>query len=942
MNATTLIPRLFNDPNRSARPEIQTHAPLPMTPEEVEKRGWDEVDVVFVTGDAYVDSPSFANGLLARVLEKDGFKVAVLSQPDWNSADDFRKFGRPKVAFCVSAGNMDSMINHYTANRKVRNDDAYSPGGKIGRRPDRATLAYCQRAREAFPGVPVIAGGVEASLRRIVHYDYWSDKVRRSILMDAKPDLLIYGMGERPLLTILRRLYAGEEIQNIRDVRGTVYKLGKTEDLPEESETIAHLPSYEEVAEVNERLEIPKEVKDPEEIRELTKQLRNKQAKEAKKAKLHFVKMTQLAFENLNPYRAKTLIQEHGEEAIVVNPPDFPLTEEDMDDVYSLPFTRKAHPSYTEPIPAVEVVKSSVLTHRGCFGGCSFCAITAHQGKIIQSRSEKAIVEEIRSLAKDAGGNYVVSDLNAPTANMYRLGGKNQEACKQCIRTSCLCPEICPNLNVDQTAYRELMRQAREVEGVKNVLIASGIRTDLANFSPEFINDLAKYHTGGHLKTAPEHVDDYVLSLMNKPPIANYEHFCELFAEVSRKNGKEQYLVPYLIAGFPGCKLEAMVEVAEYLKKNDIRPEQVQDFIPAPFQLATCAYYTGIDPISEQPVYVPKGLRERRLQHALLLYYSSDYYHDVKSALKEVHREDLIGHGENALIPPFPSKSVALRRTSRVRKYVRDEQREAKEKEERRIQAEELENENRSFGGKRVGRERQDSNGGYRQSAREFGSRYTNSKEWDPITKTWKRVENQPESDSRDKGRNSRGGGGGKRNFVRDHDASFGPRAHTNDRSFRPRHERKFNDKRSERPFVSVEEGDSFRRRNKSEGEDFQKDRRFDRGSSFDESRSYSKFGKRPSRFGKRDVDSRFSRSNDRFENSENGRSQRSEVDRDSRNEGHKPSKSGFNGKDSKRERFGRKDSFGGKTSGFHRGDNRGTGGFKGGRKSGGSRRQDG
>ena len=682
--SATPVPFLFDAAARADRPNVQTPAPLPMTAEEMKERGWDEVDVVFITGDAYVDHPSFAAGLLGRVLEADGFRVAVLSQPDWNDVVDFRRFGRPRVAFCVSAGNMDSMLNHYTANRKIRNNDAYTPGGKIGKRPDRATLAYCQRARQAFPGVPILTGGVEASLRRLAHYDYWSDKVRRSIALDSKCDLLIYGMGERPLLEVLRRLAAGEEIGSIRDVRGTVYRLGRNEDLPEESAEIAHLPSFEEVEE------------------------------NTNKGKLRFVKMTQLAYENLNPHRAKTLVQEHGDEAIVVNPPSFPLSTEEMDAVYDLPFTRKPHPSYDEPIPAVDVVRASVQSHRGCFGGCSFCAITAHQGKFIQNRSEASILKEIRTLAEEAGGDFVVADLSAPTANMRGMAGKDRALCERCIRSSCLCPTLCPNLDADHTAIRSLMKKARETEGVKSVLIASGIRTDLANLSPEFVGELATHHVGGHLKTAPEHVDDDVLRLMNKPQIGDYEQFCELFADATEAAGKEQYLVPYLIAGFPGCTIKSMVAVAEYLRDNGIEPEQVQDFIPAPFQPATCAYYAGIDPITEKQIYVPRGLRERRLQRALLHYYNPEFYHDVKSALKAANREDLIGDGPNALIPSYPPKATSLRQTSRVKRLKRKEEREKALREEQR-----QEFEAKTQGGKRFGRA--SSGGGYRAGAREFG-----------------------------------------------------------------------------------------------------------------------------------------------------------------------------------------------------------------------------
>jgi len=736
--SATPAPFLFDAAARADRPNVQTPAPLPMTAEETQERGWDEVDVVFITGDAYVDHPSFAAGLLARVVEADGFRVAVLSQPDWNDVVDFRRFGRPRVAFCVSAGNMDSMLNHYTANRKIRNNDAYAPGGKIGKRPDRATLAYCQRARQAFPGVPILTGGVEASLRRLAHYDYWSDKVRRSIALDSKCDLLIYGMGERPLLEVLRRLAAGEEIGSIRDVRGTVYRLGRNEDLPEESATIAHLPSFEEVEE------------------------------NSNKGKMRFVKMTQLAYENLNPYRAKTLVQEHGDEAIVVNPPSFPLSTEEMDAVYDLPYTRKPHPSYAEPIPAVDVVRASVQSHRGCFGGCSFCAITAHQGKFIQNRSEASILKEIRTLAEEAGGDFVVADLSAPTANMRGMAGKDRALCERCVRSSCLCPTLCPNLDADHTAIRSLMKKARETEGVKSVYIASGIRTDLANLSPEFVGELAAHHVGGHLKTAPEHVDDDVLRLMNKPQIGDYEQFCELFADATEAAGKEQYLVPYLIAGFPGCTIKSMVAVAEYLRDNGIEPEQVQDFIPAPFQPATCAYYTGIDPITEKQIYVPRGLRERRLQRALLHYYNPEFYHDVKSALKAAKREDLIGDGPDALIPAYPPKASSLRQTSRVKRLKRKEEREKALKEQQRQTFESQQGNER--GGRRFGRAT--SGGGYRAGAREFGRDgggfrrdFNGERREGGFKRDFDRNERREGGFKRDFDRNERREGGFKRDF---------------------------------------------------------------------------------------------------------------------------------------------------------------------------------
>ncbi|MDR2440981.1 MAG: YgiQ family radical SAM protein, partial [Planctomycetaceae bacterium] len=625
--------------------------PLPMTRDEMLLRGWDEVEVVFVTGDAYIDHPSFAAALLARVLEADGFRAAVLAQPDWHSAQPWTIFGEPKLAFCVSAGNMDSMINHYTANRKVRNEDAYSPNGQIGLRPDRATLSYCQRAREAYPGCTVIAGGVEASLRRLTHYDYWSDKIKRSIVLDSKADLLVYGMGEMPLLQILRRLRNGEPVSEIRNIRGTAYRLKQTEDLPEETETTIHLPSHEEVEE----------------------------------DKSKFSKMTRLIYENLNPYLGVTLVQEHALEAVVINPPSLPLQQEELDRIYALPFTRKPHPVYgNAKIPAWEMIKNSVQIHRGCFGGCTFCSLTAHQGKFIQSRSCESIVTEINHLAAQPEFHGIISDLGGPTANMFSLGCQNTEAQNVCRKTSCLMPEPCPNLNTDHSELIELLRTVRNIPAVKQVFIASGVRTDLALLDKRYIKELVEHHIGGHLKTAPEHTDTAVLKLMNKPTADNYDQFCSIFMEISATAGKEQYLVPYLMAGFPGTTLKMMVETAVYLKKHGIRSEQVQEFIPAPFELATSIYYTGINPWDGQPVYVPKKFRERRLQKALLMYDEPNNYHDIKSALHEAGRNDLIGNSPDCLIPPYPPKLSSLRRSSRVKRLQKQNEQDKKIKEERR------------------------------------------------------------------------------------------------------------------------------------------------------------------------------------------------------------------------------------------------------------------
>jgi len=603
-----------------------------MTPQEVTARGWDAVDVVFVSGDAYVDHPSFAMAVLGRLLESEGYRVAILSQPDWHSCDPWRTFGRPRLCFAVSAGNIDSMINHYTANRKVRNDDAYSPDGQIGRRPDRATLAYCQRAREAYKGVPVIAGGVEASLRRIAHYDYWSDKVRRSIILDAKPDLVVYGMGERALVEIVRRLDAGEPVAQLRDIPGVVYRLGASETPP--TENVVTLPSYEEVA-------------------------RDKRA---------FAEMTRLAHREMSPESARTLVQYHDREAVVVNPPQPPLSESEMDRIYGLPFARRPHPSYGDQrIPAYEVVRDSIQIVRGCFGGCTFCSIAAHQGRIVQSRSQGSILAEIRRVADAPGFTGTVSDLGGPTANMYRMNCSRPEVRAKCRRPSCLHPTICKLLTTDHGPLIRLMKAATKVVGVKRVLVASGIRTDLAQRSPAYLSHLVRHHVGGHLKVAPEHTHPEVARLMRKPPIQDFDRFARKFHKISATAGKEQYLVLYFIAGHPGSDPAAMIDLAVYLKRTGYRPEQVQDFIPGPFDLATCIYHTGLDPMTGEEVYVPKGARERRLQRALLQYWKPEHYRDVREALEQAGRTDLIGDGAECLIAAKAPKDAAKRLGRRPR-----------------------------------------------------------------------------------------------------------------------------------------------------------------------------------------------------------------------------------------------------------------------------------
>jgi uncharacterized radical SAM protein YgiQ len=596
-----------------------------MTMQEARERGWDELDVVIVTGDAYIDHPSFAMSILGRALEAAGFRVGIISQPDWHSCEDWKRFGRPRLFFGISAGNMDSMINHYTANRKVRNDDAYSPGGKIGLRPDRATLSYCHRAREAFKGVPVIAGGVEASLRRLAHYDYWSDKVRKSILLDAKADLVVFGMGENAIVEIAQRLQAGEAVKSLRDMRGVAYVLGASETPPEDS---LLLPSYEQV------------VAD----------------------KFQFAEATRIIHQETNPYNARRLIQWHQNQAVVVNPPQFPISEAAMDRIYGLPYTRRAHPSYQEPIPAFEMIKDSVTIMRGCFGGCTFCSITAHQGRAIQSRSQASIIGEIKNLAKDKQFKGTVSDIGGPTANMYQMKCTQPDVEAVCRRQSCVHPKICKLLGVDHQPVIDLMRAARKVEGVKKVLVASGIRMDLARQSPEYIRELTQHHVGGHLKVAPEHVDPDVLFKMRKPANDDFEYFSEVFQTESRAAGKKQYLIPYFIASHPGSDLDAMINLAVFLKQNGYKPDQVQDFIPAPLDVATCMYYTGMDPFTKKTVFIAKGLRDRKTQRALMQFFKTENYFEVRDALRQAGRTDLIGDGCDCLIPATPPKEALLRR----------------------------------------------------------------------------------------------------------------------------------------------------------------------------------------------------------------------------------------------------------------------------------------
>jgi uncharacterized radical SAM protein YgiQ len=602
------------------------HPFLPTTRAEMAARGWDELDVIIVSGDAYVDHPAFGPPLIGRFLEKQGFRVGMIAQPDWRSAEDFRRLGRPRLCFGVAAGNLDSMLNRLTAQKKVRSTDQYSPGGRTGCRPDRATLVYAQRCKEAFAGVPVVLGGIEASLRRIAHYDYWSDTVRRPIVLDAKADLLVFGMGEAPIWEVCRRLRDGQPISEIRDVRGTCFPLtgGETARLAAGEGAPLELPSYEAVAGTDEA------------------------------ARAAYARMARLFHKETNPLNARPLWQRVGDRAVYFNPPALALDEAQMDAIYDLPFNRVAHPSYVEPIPALEQVRHSIVTMRGCFGGCTFCSITEHEGRAIQSRSVDSILREVRALRRLDDFRGVISDLGGPTANMYQMRCGDPEAEKACRRLSCIHPSICKKLDTDHGPVIELMKRVREADGVRKVFVASGVRYDLAALSPDYIGELATHHTGGQLSVAPEHVSERVLDLMKKPGKESYEAFASEFSCASERAGKEQYLVPYYISGHPGSSLEDMIDLALYLRSRGLRPRQVQDFIPTPMSLAATMYWSGLDPLSGKPVYTAKGLREKRLQKALLLYWDAEQAPLVREALLRAGRLDLIGHGPEHLVAPGP------------------------------------------------------------------------------------------------------------------------------------------------------------------------------------------------------------------------------------------------------------------------------------------------
>jgi uncharacterized radical SAM protein YgiQ len=649
---------------------------LPTSRAEMDALGWEACDVVLVSGDAYVDHPSFGAGLIGRLLEAHGFRVGILPQPDWRSAQAFTALGRPAVMFGVTAGNMDSMVNRYTADRRIRSDDAYSPDAAPDLRPDRAVIVYAQRCREAFRDVPLVIGGIEASLRRITHFDYWSEKVRRSILLDAKADLLVYGNGERQVVEIAHRLAGGELPEQITDLRGTAFarRAGPPPDGWSEldSRTVdtpgpAAPPSnpYADESEMAARAATAPALVSPGQLVRKPRLDRGRTVirlpgfEDVSVDPILYAHASRLLHIESNPGNARALVQGHGDRDVWINPPPLPLTTTEMDAVYELPYNRRPHPRYGRSrIPAYEMIKASITITRGCFGGCTFCSITEHEGRIIQNRSEGSVLREIEAVRdRTPGFTGVISDLGGPTANMYRLACKSPEIEAACRRPSCVYPGICPNLNTDHAPLVALYRKARRVPGVKKVLIASGVRYDLAATSPAYVEELATHHVGGYLKIAPEHTEDGPLSVMMKPGIGSFEKFRALFDAASRRAGKKQYLIPYFIAAHPGTTDEDMLSLARWLKRNGFRADQVQAFLPSPMATATAMYHTGLNPLrrlrrqGNQQVRIPRGLKVRRLHKAFLRYHDPANWPLLRETLQRMGRGNLIGSGPEHLVP---------------------------------------------------------------------------------------------------------------------------------------------------------------------------------------------------------------------------------------------------------------------------------------------------
>ena len=591
---------------------------LPICKKDMEERGWEVCDFIIVTGDAYIDHHSFGTAVISRVLENAGYKVGIISQPNWNKIDDFKKLGRPRLAFLVNAGNMDSMVNHYTVSKRIREKDYYSPGGKMGLRPDRATIVYCNKVREAFKDVDILIGGVEASLRRFAHYDYWSDKVRQSILIDSGADLLVYGMSEKQIVEVANYLNDGFPAKYIRSVAGTCYTVDSLDELYEE---YIEIPTFKEVASDIEK----------------------------------YCEAFRIQYEEQDPFRGHTLVQRNLDKYVVINKPERPLVREELDIVYGLPYQKDYHPIYEEQggVPAIEEIKFSIVSSRGCSGNCSFCAITFHQGRIVTSRSQDSIVKEAKDITEFKDFKGYIHDVGGPTANFRKASCEKQLIYGACKKKQCMSPSICKNMEVDHSEYLELLRKVRSVKGVKKVFVRSGLRYDYIMADKKrdkFIKELSEYHLIGQLKVAPEHISENVLKYMGKPAGKVYDEFREKFFRINKELGKKQYIIPYLMSSHPGSTLKDAIILAEYLRDIKYQPEQVQDFYPTPGTLSTTMFYTGLDPFTMKKVYVPKTKEEKAMQRALLQFSKPKNYNIVYDALVKAGREDLIGNGPKCLI----------------------------------------------------------------------------------------------------------------------------------------------------------------------------------------------------------------------------------------------------------------------------------------------------
>lgn len=610
---------------------------LPITIEEMNEYGWEQPDFVYVIGDAYIDHPSFGPAIISRTLENFGYKVCIISQPDINNNKAFKIFGKPRLGFLVCGGNIDSMVDHYSVSKKRRKKDYYTPNGEMGKRPDRAVIRYASKLRELYPDSPIAIGGIEASLRRLNHYDYWDNSVRRSILLDSKADILLYGMGEKTIVQYADALDSGLDVKDICYIRNTVWKTKDEFMLPSDH---IMLPSYDEVL----------------------------------ADKMNYVKSFQIQYKNTDAFGGKALVERYRDCFVVQNPPEFPLSQEEMDATYSLPYMRACHPLIEAKghVPAIDEVKFSVISNRGCYGGCHFCALTMHQGRIIQSRSKESIINEVKEISMDKDFKGYVHDIGGPTANFYRPSCSKQAEHGVCTNKECLGMNPCRNLEVDHTEYLDILREARKLPGIKKVFVRSGLRYDYIMYdkNKEFFNELVKYHISGQLKVAPEHIDDRVLVRMGKPSRELYDKFVKEYQDLNKKHNMNQFLVPYLMSSHPGSTLDAAINLAVYLKEIGHMPEQVQDFYPTPGTPSTCMYYTGIDPFNNEKVYVPKDPHEKAMQRALMQYRLPQNYDLVYEALKKAHREDLIGYGKNCLIKPRDSKgnTILPNRVRKVRK----------------------------------------------------------------------------------------------------------------------------------------------------------------------------------------------------------------------------------------------------------------------------------